>query len=285
MKRKILILFLIMVSIIILAAAPTFIQEDAPDGMAAKVMWVDSIKSLSSNTINSPVPDSTFHSAYSWDSDKWDTYQFADYLNQDVKYTASPKWTNVGFRTTASALWEIGAVSANKFFIRSITIDDTLMVWDRVNTKIDFQDKDIDNIDDATIEGELKGSRQNFGAGENSAKTDDAYMKTFNGVVMSGTQGYVMHRAGSIVGVSMLANCTVYSGIGTAEIEVWKAGAEVFSKSTSVTATGIIKAYDTQARGIDTFVAGDVIALRYDKISGTFTLNSFVCYVEVVFDD
>lgn len=206
-------------------------------------------------------------------------------MNQDVKYTADPYWTNVGFRTTASALWEIGAVSANKFFIRSVTIDDTLMVWDRVNTKIDFRDKDIDNIDDATIEGELKGSRQNFGAGENTAQSSSAWMKTFNGVVMSGTKGYAMSRAGSIVSVSLLADCTSYGSSGDAGIEVYKNGAVVYSASATVSGMGIFKTYGKQARGTDTFNAGDVISLKYVIISGTFTLDDFICYVEVVFDD
>jgi len=151
---------------------------------------------------------------------------------------------------------------------------------------VDIDDANV-NVNDGNllVTGEIKGSRQNFGAGENTARSDDAWMRVYNGVTMSATIGYVMPRAGSIVGVSMLVNCTNYSAIGTAEIEVYKNGVNVFSKVASVTGTGIIKAYDTQARGIDTFVAGNVISLKYDKVSGTFTLDDFICFVEVVFDD
>lgn len=92
---------------------------------------------------------------------------------------------------------------------------------------------------------------------------------------------WVVDRSGSIVGVS----CRLSSvrTAGTLTVEVYKNGV----------ATGLVAVIDathtqngigTQARGLDTFVAGDFIHLQYTTVGFTPTANNLIADLTVSYD-
>ena len=122
---------------------------------------------------------------------------------------------------------------------------------------------------DLTVDGELKGTRLIFNFGTAIASYVDFYMKTVNGVVMSSNLGYVMHRAGSIVGAGARFQCTTFANSETWSVDILKNNSSVFKPTgVSVTSTTYFSTYGTQARGIDTFVAGDLIQVKMNQTSG-----------------
>ncbi len=144
----------------------------------------------------------------------------------------------------------------------------------------------LDNDGDLTIVGELEGCRVSFPFGENTSHgaSNSFYLKMVNGVLCSATKGYIMHRAGSIVGVSFTATISSVIG-GNASIEVRKNGSAVYSITYAVTGeSGDFSAYGNQSRGTDTFSAGDVIAIYYNYNTADCTIDDISAFVEVVYD-
>jgi hypothetical protein len=140
---------------------------------------------------------------------------------------------------------------------------------------------------DLTVEGELKGTRLIFNFGTAAASDTDFYMKTVNGVTMSSNLGYVMHRAGSIVGAGARFQCTSFSSTDTWSVDVLVNNASVFKPTgIYVDDTGYYSTYGTQARGTDTFVVGNLIQVKMNATAGSrATIDNVIGYFEVVFDD
>jgi len=94
-----------------------------------------------------------------------------------------------------------------------------------------------------------------------------------------------MPRDGSIVGISVCTDWNVETTRGDLQFEVRKNGANVFSVNVPVNGTGIKTAYATQARGTDTFAAGDIIQLYVDFLSTTAgQIRDTFVLAEVQFD-
>jgi len=152
-------------------------------------------------------------------------------------------------------------------------------------------DKNLTINNDLTIDGEIKGTRLVFNFGTAAASSTSFYMKTVNGVGMSSDLGYAMHRPGSIVGVSARFQCTNYTHTEGWSVVVYKNGAEVFNtfpgvSVTSDTSPAYYSTYDTQARGTDTFVAGDLIQVKMNPTIGSRAeIDNVIGYFEVIFDD
>jgi hypothetical protein len=140
---------------------------------------------------------------------------------------------------------------------------------------------------DLTVSGELKGTRLIFNFGTAAASDTDFYMKTVNGVTMSSNLGYVMHRAGSIVGAGARFQCTSFSSTDTWSVDVLVNNASVFKPTgIYVDDTGYYSTYGTQARGTDTFVVGNLIQVKMNATAGSrATIDNVIGYFEVVFDD
>lgn len=116
-------------------------------------------------------------------------------------------------------------------------------------------------------------------------------------VQMGSARGYRMMRAGSITGVSQQFACSTLTDVGggtlaekaQSTIQVRVNGSIVFSSTTgSVTATGNFGSQATQARGIDNFAAGDIVALYAYGVNqqfvSTFTVDEFCATFEVTYD-
>lgn len=144
---------------------------------------------------------------------------------------------------------------------------------------------DLVVTDDVTISGELKGARCLLGCGNQvTNQTVDKYLKGAGGWSWSEVAGYCMNRAGSIVGVTMNYIVDSYSDTPTVECEVRVGDVVVYSVSETVDGTGSRSIYGTQARGTDTFSAGDIITAKID-VTGTIQYDYPGGYIEVVFDD
>ncbi|MFH1445334.1 MAG: hypothetical protein ABIF08_02520 [Nanoarchaeota archaeon] len=139
--------------------------------------------------------------------------------------------------------------------------------------------------DDIIVGGEIMGSRVAYTCGIGAPITTAQYLRGgHNGQVMTADRGWVMPRPGSVVSISGSGNADV-GGAGDSIIwHVYKNGASVFeTDSIDTSSVGSVKGYKTQARGIDTFVAGDVMACYYAPTSTSSVDDHFVMF-EVVFD-
>ena len=142
---------------------------------------------------------------------------------------------------------------------------------------------DLVVTDDATIGGELKGARCLLAIGLDSTnQTGGRWLK--GPAYFTATMGYMMTRAGSIVGASYMYHVDSYTPVATFELEILVNNAEVFAPTNTIAATGVDGVYGTQARDTDTFVAGDVITARI-VVSGTIQWDGANGYIEVQFDD
>ena len=144
---------------------------------------------------------------------------------------------------------------------------------------------DLVVTDDATISGELLGARCLLPIGGNiSNATTDRFLKGGGASTFDNTYGYMMNRAGSIVGATFMYNVDSYTPVATVELEVRVNDSAVYELSDTLAATGAGDVYGTQARGTDTFSAGDFITALVD-INGTVQYDTYGGYIEVQFDD
>ena len=156
----------------------------------------------------------------------------------------------------------------------NVVLGDSLYVTDDLTVGDDFK-----------VAGEFEGSRCLLAFGSQvTDQTADKNLKGAGGWSFDADNGYCMHRAGSIVGVTMNYNIDSYSDTPTMECEVNVGASVVYSVSETVDGTGARSIYGNQARGTDTFSAGDIIWTRVD-ITGTIQYDYPGGYIEVVFDD
>lgn len=109
----------------------------------------------------------------------------------------------------------------------------------------------------------------------------DAYFQT-TGQPHTATFGFVMNRPGSIVGLAVCGVSSILSVAGDVTIEVRKNDTPVFEVTTNVSGTGTIKWTGTQAAGIDTFVAGDIISAYIDyESTASITFTGLIGFIEI----
>lgn len=141
--------------------------------------------------------------------------------------------------------------------------------------------------DTVTVAGELKGSRVILTSQSSLATAGSAYL--IGGPTGTATYdtGFIMPRAGSIVGLSVLASCSGFTNDIAFTIQVLKNGSNVLESGslTIAAANTNYSDYTTQARGSDTFAAGDRISLFQNTTNtGTMTGTSCLVLLELQFD-
>jgi hypothetical protein len=118
----------------------------------------------------------------------------------------------------------------------------------------------------------------------NAARTSGSgFLKIAGNILCSGARGVPMTRAGSIIGVSSNVDITVFSVAGSVSIDYRVDNVSFLTHTLTVSGGGQAQQTTTQAREIDTFVAGDLIHAFWTHISGTFTAH-FMGTIEVEFD-
>lgn len=143
------------------------------------------------------------------------------------------------------------------------------------------------------VEGELQGGRCLLGMGEGETFTADRYLDFYNGQQSSALNGYVMTRAGQVLGVSCSMIISNYSATSFVSIKVLKngIGTVVSHAQKSITSNGFHNWSGNQTRATaiaagDTFVAGDVLTLYIDfqNTPPSFTAQDVCAMMELQFD-
>ena len=149
----------------------------------------------------------------------------------------------------------------------------------------DLNVHDVSASGDVTITGALEGARLFIPSGGSLSNTTNSRYMQFGGAWLNGTdEGMPMPRDGSIVSYTVMTNIDSYTPVATMKYEIRVNGSVVWNDTKTLDATGNVIWYATQARGTDTFSAGDYITTRMD-VSGTLQYDSVFAGFEVVFDD
>ena len=146
---------------------------------------------------------------------------------------------------------------------------------------------------DNTFSGEVKGTKESIMMGYNRSLACAAGVEKFlqigDTIKMTDDKGICMIRDGSIVGMSINFDITGATGkIANLLLRVKKNGTAVWEEAMSNTIQSTDKTdYKTQARGTDTFSAGDTISVcvEADGASGTLTIAKVLVQLEYYYDD
>ena len=213
---------------------------------------------------------------------------------------------------SASFVKSSGRISANSALIHgNVTGSGNLEITGNISGSA----SSTGSFGNVSVSGHFTGGglRGYFDGGENNpiSQTGTSAVLQFldynNGTIMTDNLGYRMPRAGSITAVSFNCNVTtatagVITGMGdqegsTVKIVVRHGGNSVFSaQKVDIQSTGVKGSKFTQAVGIDTFAAGDVLSLRieiepgggFNNVAGNYsdlTLTDPNAVLEVTFDD
>ena len=203
------------------------------------------------------------------------------YLKNDADDTTSGVITAGGFTTTGT--WTFDEFSSGTVGITTVQDSGT-----------SFDDNDTSLMTAAAIDDRIAESSSKARAiftGHLGEITSSTYLKTWDDMSMSSTKSYRMHRAGSVIGVSVNFHCTNLgsNALRSAAIHVYNGGSSVFSKTVHIGGTGVTGGTATQSSGTDTFSAGDKLLL-YIVISHTGgagtppTIDDITAFFEVDFD-
>lgn len=189
-------------------------------------------------------------------------------------------------------------ISINEDTISSVSTD---LIIDTSGDKIEFQHhtdpkleinstkninkQDTDVEGGLNVSGEMEGSRMLLCFGSTKGSTGGAvcYLKMADGTACSASKGFVMPRAGSIVGMSVgyYVSSVTFSGNFRSYIQV--NGLTVYPVDDFVNSTGQKNHYNTQDREIDKFNAGDRIGVKVDALYAGGYID-VVLLIEVQFD-
>jgi len=123
-----------------------------------------------------------------------------------------------------------------------------------------------------------------FSFNDSSNRTASTYLKVGSST-MNSNEGVPMIRPGSITGVAGGCQITGHSVTGDLALEVYKNGSLVYTcTATSITGDGYFVVKGTQAAGLDTFVAGDKLAVK-TNLAGTYTYDDMMGVVEIEVTD
>lgn len=133
------------------------------------------------------------------------------------------------------------------------------------------------------ITGEAKGQRMVLLCGLSGSIVAGAYLNS-SGVASTSTKGFRMPRAGSIVGISLQTSINTFVSSGNATAQARVNGSSVFTTTVAISADGDFGGQSTQARGTDTFSAGDIINAFVNIDSGSYIVAAPIVVIEVQFD-
>ena len=138
---------------------------------------------------------------------------------------------------------------------------------------------------DLTVTGELKGARVTIPAGNSSyAITTAAYFRDPAGIPFSATRGFVLMHNGSVIGLSIQYNVNSYSAGAHLKAQVRIDNTTVLEDDWTVDRTGTKIRLLTQARGTDTFAAGQLAQLAVG-VTGTVSHDYPLMLAELQYDD
>ena len=136
-----------------------------------------------------------------------------------------------------------------------------------------------------TWANETKGTKESIGLNDDAGTTffgDATHFLFVGDTQMSAVKGLTMIRDGSVVGISANYDITVTGGTSFT-IDVLKNGSEVWSNEISRTVANNKEEQFTQARGTDTFSAGDTISVGISwgtSSEDQLTINDTIAIIE-----
>lgn len=136
--------------------------------------------------------------------------------------------------------------------------------------------------EDVDVQGELAGCRSHLQF-HRYTQNADGYLGLYANYATA-NHSWLMMRAGSITGLSVCANVSSETGAGNIIYHVYKNGVSVLSVTIATAGVAVYEQYTTQARGTDTFVAGDQISVYCDLSTFSGTIAPAWVLVEVVTD-
>ena len=144
---------------------------------------------------------------------------------------------------------------------------------------------------DNTFEGETKGTKQNTIMGHNRNLTisvgSEAFPNIADMVKLTDTKGITAIHDGSIVGISINYNMGMPSGLlQGVNMKVKVNGSAVWTNAINMSMGTDKEAYFTQARGADTFSAGDTISVCFEGDgAGSVAMSKIIICLEYYYDD
>lgn len=143
---------------------------------------------------------------------------------------------------------------------------------------------------DSTVLGEVLGSKVLMQCGYYATMSSvgtNYFMKMPDFVQMSLTKGFVPSRPGSITGIGIIYDVVVSTNAPTITLRVYKNGSIVWQNTLSNAVANDKKNNFTQARGTDTFIAGDVISVSIiaEGKSAAISMNDVGVNVEMIYDE
>ncbi len=140
-----------------------------------------------------------------------------------------------------------------------------------------------------TVDGTIGGFRQYIGPfldDTTLAEATPVYVKVGSGVAGAAANGIALPRAGDITGISVKLDITAAGNSdGNISFEVYKNGGATGLICTEPTSGGVatgLTATATQAKGTDTFAAGDKLqVVAYEDDSGTATIDDVIAMIEI----
>jgi len=108
------------------------------------------------------------------------------------------------------------------------------------------------------------------------------YLRPAGRPTYTSTFGTKMVQSGSIVGIALCAECTIFGTDGDVIARVEINGSSVFTVTKGITGTGKFTAVATQAAGIDVFSSGDLLEIGWQSAATNTCLPLVV--VELEFD-
>jgi hypothetical protein len=142
---------------------------------------------------------------------------------------------------------------------------------------------------DVNVSGtnEIKGDRLILNYfGDIDSSGGDTYVGVFNLLSTTHALGHIANRAGSVVGISLLMNLTFFTTAAKVVPRVRINGSNIISLpliSLDIVLTQY-KSIFTQARGVNNFVANDVISLFLDFQPAGSALFELAAAIDIVYN-
>lgn len=206
------------------------------------------------------------------DAYTWYIHTNPSYINPQTGYM---------MRLLDTGLEVVGDYLGTSFSIGANTLDTNEWAF------LDGQDqavKTTDNVThaDITATGEMKGCRLLIPFSRGSV-TADSYL-AFGGNLCNDNYGAPLSRPGSIVSVAVDCWVSAQTTAGNVVFQVRKNASTVFTVTISINGTGYYRGYAVQARGVDTFTAGQYLnpAIDFTTFAGTLLASNML--VEICYD-
>ena len=115
-------------------------------------------------------------------------------------------------------------------------------------------------------------------------QTTSQFLDVENGLITTTTRGRPLVRAGSVTGIAGYVSVDSFTGGAILDMAVFVNATEVFQARNTISGTGVQTWTATQARGTDTFSAGDRIAVQI-QVTGTVQYDLPIATIELTYDD